>query len=60
MQIELNLGFPQVAVVCLYLLNVIYAGAHHGEETSRTENVWITVAAAAVMMLLLWAGGFFS
>lgn len=53
MQIALNFGWPRAIMTGIYAWSVIYAVLHNGETRARA-----TVASAALLVLLLWWGGF--
>ena len=59
MQITLNLGWPQTIVTGIYAWNAIYAVLHNGEPKDGEISAWATVASAALLVLLLWWGGFY-
>ena len=59
MQITLNFWWPQAIVTGIYAWNVIYAVLHNGEPKDGEISAWATVASAALLVLLLWWGGFY-
>lgn len=60
MNVTINLGVPQIIMICLYAFGIIDTAIQHGNsKANETYNVWITIASAAISAALLTWGGFF-
>ncbi len=50
---------PQIIYLVLVGINLLLSAYLHGKPRRETENVFVTLVAQAVMVALLWWGGFF-
>lgn len=63
MNVNVNLGAPQVIMLGFAVYNVAYATIHHGESKtgySAKYNGWIALVGVSINLVLLVWGGFFS
>ena len=54
------MGWPQIVYVGLIGLNIGAALVQHGKPRTGTHNVWAALTATAIIVPVLYAGGFFS
>lgn len=52
------LGAPQIILIVLFLLSIVYAAVQHGEPREN-YNVWRVFWSAILELALLTWGGFF-
>lgn len=57
--LSLKLGLAQVIVIAIYVVNMIIASTHHGEQ-QPPYNAWATLAGTVFGIAILYWGGFFS
>jgi hypothetical protein len=52
---------PQIIYILLTFLNLYLHSSKHGQKRKmRKYNIWMTLAAEAIMLLILYFGGFFN
>ena len=51
---------PQIIVLILYAITIGIELAQHGETEVKKHNVFVAMFGSALMLGLLWWGGFFS
>ncbi len=56
----MNIGWPQAIYLALVMLGIGLELARHGEaKKPGRHNAWATMIGSAIVLLLLWWGGFF-
>lgn len=55
----MNLGIPQLIYLALTMLGLGIAMAQHGEPKKGTVNAFHSIIATAILIGLLYWGGFF-
>lgn len=50
---------PQIIYICLFLVNLMLSSHLHGKEKKGKHSVWPTIISAAIIIPLLYLGGFF-
>lgn len=53
------LGWPQLTYLTLMILGIGMTAVKHGEAKSAEYNILTTLIVDAVMMFILYSGGFF-
>lgn len=53
------MGWPQYAYLALTFIGLGMAAEQHGKPKTGTHSFWATLIATALLLGLLWAGGFF-
>lgn len=53
------MGWPQITYIALTCLGLGITAAKHGESRGK-HNFFASAVASALVLALLWAGGFFS
>ncbi len=56
----MHIELPQLVYLFLVFVSIGMACAKHGEPKTGTDNGWITTIASAIVLSILWWGGFFS
>lgn len=51
---------PQTTMATLLLIGLLFAARDHGKPKTGKDNFWVSLFAAAVNILLLYWGGFWS
>lgn len=56
------MGVPQILMIVLFSLNILVAILQHGklETTIRRHNAFSDILANAIIIAILYAGGFWS
>lgn len=57
---DLALGWPQLTYLALLFIGIGVDSAKHGQPRSTKHNVWVSLAATAIVLPLLYYGGFFT
>ena len=55
----ITIGFWQILMLGLLLVNLFLAANKHGQEKTGKHNFWIYLIASIVELLILSFGGFF-
>ena len=53
------MGIPEFLVIAWYLFGVGFVASRHGKPREIAYNGWATATVTAIMLGLLWWGGFF-
>jgi len=53
------MGAPQIIYLTLVGVGLLLSAYLHGKPKRGTENVFVTLVGQAMMVALLWWGGFF-
>ena len=53
------MGWPQYTYLALVFLSLGISIANHGQPETGKKNAWYSIIAMAIVLPLLWAGGFF-
>lgn len=53
------MGWPQIVYVGLLGLNIGASLVQHGKPRTGSHSIWVTLTAAAIIVPVLYAGGFF-
>ncbi len=54
-----HLGAPQLILIALWTISLIRSVIQHGKPKKGNESVWTTVIALAIVLPLLYWGGWF-
>ena len=55
----MNIGIPELILLGLIIFNLCFAMAKHGESKGN-YNAFLALVDVAILLPLLWWGGFFS
>ena len=58
--LEFHIGWPQIIWVILMCINLGMSMMQHGEPREGRNNAWVTALSLAIIVPLLYWGGFFS
>lgn len=54
------IGVPQLLFLALIVSGLTIDATKHGKPYTKTENVWVSLLAALILLGLLYWGGFFT
>ena len=54
------MGWPQITYIVLVAMSLGLTMAKHGQPRTDNHNAWTSLLALAIVMPLLYFGGFFS
>lgn len=52
--------FPQIVILTVYLVVLLWSANQHGQHRRGTENFWVTLVTVAAHLVVLAFGGFFA
>ena len=50
---------PQIIILVIVFVGLLIASRQHGKPKEGTHNFWVDLLSNAILILLLWWGGFF-